>query len=136
MSWKYEVFQDANLVAVEVFDEMTDDDAVHAVDVYQDEAYVPGMNELFVYTKVTRMNVSNQAVREAARVHSTYDNALKGIRVALVGPQDLAYGLCRMYQILRQGAPYEIQVFREIEDALRFLDLDSVTTLLLAKRFT
>ncbi len=41
-----------------------------------------------------------------------------------------------MYQLLRHDAPYQIEVFRSLEDAFGYLELDVETRTVLSNRFT
>lgn len=40
---------------------------------------------------------------------------------ALVGGQDLVYGLARMWKTLTYGAPIQTMVFRKLEDAQQWI---------------
>jgi hypothetical protein len=42
-------------------------------------------------------------------------------KVAVVAPQDLAYGLARMYGALADAVPWKFRVFRSVEDAESWL---------------
>ncbi len=43
-------------------------------------------------------------------------------------------GLCRMFQIQRDGASNEIEIFRKLEDGFAYLNLDEKMKTLLNKR--
>jgi hypothetical protein len=46
-----------------------------------------------------------------------------GARRAMVVTCDVAYGMARMYQILREGSLDELEIFRELDDALQWLGI-------------
>jgi hypothetical protein len=46
-----------------------------------------------------------------------------GARRAMVVTCDVAFGMARMYQILRDGSPDELEIFREMDDALQWLGI-------------
>lgn len=46
-----------------------------------------------------------------------------GVRRALVASMDVVYGMARMYQMSRPRAPDDFRVFRELESALRWLEV-------------
>ena len=46
-----------------------------------------------------------------------------GAKVALVASRDEFYGLGRMYEMLRDGSPIEIGVFRSLPEAEEWLGL-------------
>lgn len=69
------------------------------------------------------VGLTPEAMRHFAE--STRDTAqgLAGARVSIYAPTDVIYGMMRMYQIIREEAPYEIQIFREMNEARRWLGL-------------
>jgi hypothetical protein len=65
--------------------------------------------------------VSAEGVRELARFwHGEYD-WMSGGKLAIVAPTDLAFGLGRMYQMLRDDGPDQIRIFREADEAWEWL---------------
>ena len=71
-------------------------------------------------TKVENMDTSQDAVKSAAATNRR-STSLQGLRFAVVAPEDIAFGLARMYELLRddEGSTH---VFREYEAALRWLE--------------
>jgi hypothetical protein len=47
-----------------------------------------------------------------------------GARRALVVTSDVVFGMARMYQILRDESPDELEIFREMDGALQWLGVD------------
>jgi hypothetical protein len=71
---------------------------------------------------VTRLRVTSDAVRQMTLLAEACEDAFAGSRWAFVAASDAVFGMARMYQIIRDGAPYEIRVFREMEPACEWLD--------------
>ncbi len=63
--------------------------------------------------------VDGEAIRRLARLRWYAPTA----RRATVATADIAFGLARMYQLLREEHPSAMQVFRELDEALEYLDL-------------
>lgn len=65
--------------------------------------------------------VSSDAVRRVAQFWAQREDSVKGGRVAFVAGSDLAFGLARMYELLRASQVHEIQVFRDWDEAWAWL---------------
>ena len=87
-----------------------------------DPAFQPSFDHLVDIRGTTRLDLSSDDVRTISW-HSTFNE--KSHR-AIVAEKREIYGLARMYQILRetQEKPDEVQVFRTMEEARRWLGLD------------
>jgi hypothetical protein len=98
---------------------------------YQQEVWsrpdVAGYHELMDMTEVERIaEPRTEEIRELARVSARQDPPGVQSKFAIIAPQDLAFGLGRMYQTFRALQPAttkEVAVFRTAADALRFLGL-------------
>lgn len=66
--------------------------------------------------------VSSEAVHTLTVMAEGHDAVFADSRWAFVADQDVVFGMARMYQMLRESAPYEIGVFRSMEEALRWLE--------------
>jgi hypothetical protein len=104
---------------------------------YQREVWsrpdVGGYDELIDMTRVTSIEVSSSGrVRDLAALSADMDATVTGTRLAIVAPDDLAYGLGRMYQNYRELNPLtrrEVGVFRTMEEALAFLQIEHAVSL-------
>jgi hypothetical protein len=69
-----------------------------------------------------RLELDMQAVRTAAwQLREAYRDPPEGIRSALVGPDDVAYGLLRGFAAFRSDEGVELAVFRDRMAALDWL---------------
>jgi ATP phosphoribosyltransferase regulatory subunit HisZ len=69
------------------------------------------------------LNLEN--LKQLADLARSMDKSSRSVKFALVAPQDLHYGLGRMYQALRYGMANSLKtmsVFRSREDAEKWLD--------------
>lgn len=104
---------------------------------YQREVWsrsdVAGYDELIDMTRVTMIDApSSGRVRDLAALSADMDSTVTGTRLAIVAPDDLAYGLGRMYQNYRELNPQsrrEVGVFRTMEEALAFLQIEHAVSL-------
>ncbi|MDX1648269.1 MAG: hypothetical protein R3263_00310 [Myxococcota bacterium] len=82
-------------------------------------------DELVDLRAIDASRVSSGGLRRLAGVFEKADAGEPG-RVAIVAASDLAFGLSRMYQAFRSESMSEICVFRELEEARRWLGLDQL----------
>jgi hypothetical protein len=84
--------------------------------------YDPSWDDLADLTGVEQLDVSATALRDLTSLFSGVDALGNPTRLAIIAPGDLGYGLGRMYEMMRDGAPEEVQVFRDMAEALAWLD--------------
>jgi hypothetical protein len=100
---------------------LTDDDLrKHQSELRADPAFDPALDQLWDFTGVADVEISPDTLRRLARARSYSATA----RRAVVVPTDLGFGLGRMFQMLHEEAPEEVQIFRTLEEARRWLGLD------------
>ena len=94
---------------------------------------VAGYSELIDMTQVTKFEVpSADRVRDLARLAASMDDSESSARLAVVAPADVAFGLGRMFQSYRQldrQSTKEVAIFRSMEEALAFLQINSPVAL-------
>ena len=96
-----------------VFD--LDEARSHQERLLADPEFDPTYSQLMDFTHVTRIELTAADIQHLA-VRNIFS---PDSRRALLVPNDLAYGLGRMYEILRGAAGERgIRVFRNLEDAL------------------
>lgn len=62
------------------------------------------------------------SIEEVQRMAAHRNDAIpEPQRVALVAAQDIAFGLSRMYEALREHATFEVRIFRDAEKARAWL---------------
>jgi len=91
----------------------------HALALRADPRFAPNFVQLGDFSAVTEFRVETKAVQALALINPWGP----GARRAVVAPNDESYGMARMYQILTKNPPEELKVFRDFDDALRWLGL-------------
>jgi hypothetical protein len=86
---------------------------------------VAGYDELVDMTRVEEIRLpSHQRARELAALSASMDRPAHETKFAIVAPQDVAFGLGRMYEMLREmqpGGGKQVAVFRTQREAMAFL---------------
>lgn len=101
---------------------------------YQEEVWsrpeVAGFNELVDMRAVEEVVLpSAERMRALATLSAGMDPAQGSSKLAIIAPQDFAYGLGRMYEAYRGFQPSstkEVAVFRTAREALTFLALEGI----------
>lgn len=86
-----------------------------------DPGYDARLDDLVDLRAVQGLDLGAAALRELMKLFSRVDALGYATRLAIVAPSDLGYGLGRMYEMMRAGAPEEIGVFRDVAEALAWL---------------
>lgn len=123
----YQIDRERRLVVARGYGAFTDADAFN----YQRSAWsgkdVVGYDELVDMTLVTDIvSPSLQRIQDLASVAAQMDLVYAPSRLAIVAPEDLAYGLGRMYQSHRdrlKRSTKDVGVFRTLAEAWAFLNV-------------
>jgi len=125
VAYSYRIDLELGVVQAELIG-VLDDEAFIALftEVLHHPDYRVGMKSLLDFRRVTQFDLTGQGIRTlAGMVVSRLNSHAVPWQTALVAPQDVAYGLSRMYQILREGSMSQVEVFREFSEAWRWLGL-------------
>jgi hypothetical protein len=89
--------------------------ASHQLRLLSDPEFDPNYSQLLDFTHITRLDLSAADVRRLAQRTIFSADSRRAFLVA----SDLAFGLGRMYEILREAAGERgIRIFRDLEEAL------------------
>lgn len=100
---------------------LTDADVLaHREALGADPDFEPSFSQLYDFRAVSEFKITPDVVRALAR-SSIFD---AGSREALVMTSDLGYGFARMFQTVSTGPQRTVNIFRDIAEARRWLELD------------
>ena len=133
MPLAYRLDHEARVIVTAGYGTLTDDEVFG----YQRELgsleEAIGYDELVDMTHVTHIALPSTArVGDLAAVAAGMDAVRRSSKFAIVAPDDLAFGLGRMFQTRRElerDSTTEVGVFRTMEEALAFLGIDRPLTL-------
>ena len=122
MSWHYKIDVPNRLVRVQVDGVLSDEDLVSGdAALRNDPEFDPAYYQLLDLRQADGSEVTADGVRALASRPPLFSSSA---RRALVAPSDLGFGMARMFELLREGKSGEVRVFRVIEEARAWLDLD------------
>ena len=94
----------------------------HLEQVKQDVRLRPGYRSFFDLSKaVPGAEIDGEFVRRAAEVARRFDAQTGAVRVAVLAPTDVTFGLARMSATLVDSLQREVRVFREAAEAHAWL---------------
>ena len=73
------------------------------------------------FSEVTKLFATSTEVEELAMQDKKASEINPNMVIALVGKDDLIFGLSRMWEALTADAPFETMVFRKLEDARQWI---------------
>lgn len=119
----YEIDERADRVTLRFIGTVTDADLMTAFQgLYQDPRHRVGMAELTDCRPVERVEITGLGLQRLADATRAWlDWSATTWKVAVVVPNDEIFGLGRMYELLREGSPEHVRVFRDMTAAERWL---------------
>ena len=122
MSWHYEIDIQNRLVRTRADGTLTDADLIDGDSALRnDPEFDPAYYQLLDLTEADGSEITAAGVRALASQLPLFSSSA---RRALVVRSDLGFGMGRMFELLREGKSGEVRVFRVIEEAHAWLDLD------------
>ena len=85
----------------------------------------PDMDECFDLSEATEYHVSADDLRAFSLTTAPYTSQGVGVRVALLAPSDLAFGMARMYELLQTTTTNQLRVVRTRAEADAWLAGDA-----------
>ena len=112
----YKIDRENRLVMTTASGTVTLADALaHQEKLRRDPDFDPSFSQLLDVSFVTRMEITSEHVRLLAQSSSFSPNSRRAVLVS----NDTAYGLARMFEMLRESAgDTGIEVFRSLDEAL------------------
>jgi hypothetical protein len=124
MPVQLDIVEDGAFVTLVGWGTLTDEEFHHIIeDFFQSEERVRCLRRwLSDWTRVERVEVSTATLKRIAAITV---RALQSVgsfgHVAIVGRSEIMYGLSRMWEVYFEHSGWQTQVFREREQALRWL---------------
>ena len=123
MPFRYEIDRARRLVLSTATGTVTDEDLhTHMRRLAADPNFDPTYRQLVDLRDVSNVDVTSGGLRALGSSNPWKEPT----RRAVVCERDVVFGLARMYQLLTDDDPHEVQVFREISEALDWLALDTI----------
>lgn len=128
MAFAYVVDTERSLVLSRGHGTLTDADLIaHVRALRVDAAFRGDMCQLADFREVAKIAISPVGIRDLGALNPWRQGAKRAVVVA----SDYAYGMARMYQMIREPSQDELEIFRGLEHALDWLgfggDLEAIS---------
>jgi hypothetical protein len=122
MTYQYSIDPTQRLATIRLSDTVTGDEFIQAVtDMLGDERWQPGFNSMWDGRYVTALNLEPERAREfIKRMGAVRDRRGAG-KTAVVVARELDYAMARFFSLAIKVTARQINVFRTVEDAQRWL---------------
>lgn len=120
MSWEFHFDKDLNTVFFQCGGEYTNEDLVDGQEYCQSHPdYCSSMDQLNDFSDVTRFRITPVGIWRI--IYGRKGSS--GGRMAVITPSNLGFGLGRMFEMMQDGSPFKIHIFRTRFAALEWLGL-------------
>ena len=124
MPIEYDIIDDKRLVLAKGSGVISSVDIIeHLYRLAADSRYTAPMKKLVDYRFIEDIQISPEEAQEIAQKKRSYSSTFCGERCAFVSPEDGTYGTSRVHQALSESSNTNTEVFRQIEEALEWLDV-------------
>ena len=124
MPIEYDIIEDKKLVMAKGSGVVTGSDVIAHLDALAaDERYTAPMKKVIDYRFIENINISPEEAVSIALKKDTFSDKFHKERCAFVSPGALTYGTSRVHQSLVDSSNINTGVFRQIEEALDWLDV-------------
>ena len=125
MPVRFSVMSGSKHVKVMLDGKITDEELFSSYrDFYLSKDWTPDTHKLCDLSTADLSGISADCIIRIAEFTKSFfkEQGIESIRSAAYCPQDLDYGYIRMYQAYAEDSPEEMQVFRDPDEALRWLE--------------
>ena len=123
MPIQYQIKPDEKLVILVHIGTVNDDEFLSFYKaLYENPQFDISYNQLVDLRKTESSVRSTAALREFANIAEQYYSDVSAQpKIAVVAPEDISFGLARMYEVFSDSVPWKFSVFRDIDTALEWL---------------
>jgi hypothetical protein len=126
MTVEYRFIDEWKLVWVHIsgtatFEQMT----AYLKSLSKDPRYCPPMIKLVDFRECRDYALTREEAEKFAKLNRDLRTVFSNEKCAIVAPGDLEYGMSRVHEMYTTGSGLDIAVFRRLQDALGWLDIDA-----------
>ncbi len=129
MPISYRIHADLGLLVTRYVEVVTNDELVEVYrSILSGSEFRHGFNELADLQEITEFKVTADGMRHvSALVGRFYEGRSESTRTAIITTTRLVYGMGRMYSAYAVPDKENVEVFKDVNEAMRWLGLNSVS---------
>ena len=126
MPLRYKIVEGKKLVYVIGTGMVTFYELMHHIEkLSQDPNYNAPMKKLIDYRQIKYLDLSMQEQEVFAQKKAEFNTSYIGEKCAIVVPTDVGFGIARIHGALMDDSNIDTMVFRDVNEALNWLGIDS-----------
>ena len=129
MTVSHHIVEKSRLVCTKWSGSIGDEDLLDGYrELYENPEWHPGFDEIVDLRSTDMTGVTSQGMQRLSRAVDEYVGGLDGkFKTAVIAPNDLPFGLARIYGVAAEGSTESVRVFRSEVDALDWVGVDKNT---------
>jgi hypothetical protein len=125
MTFRYKIFKDLKFIYAKAEGTLTADDLDNHLDqLVKDPDYIPPMLKLVDQRNVKAYGLTNKQAEQFAMKKASLDNRFRNEKCAILVASDLGFGVARIHQAFLDESAIQIEVFRSLGNAKKWLDVN------------
>ncbi len=122
----YRIFPDRKLAYIRAWGEVTAEEIVtEGARMFAEPEWENGFNILCDYREISEFDLDREDVEEIVASDKRNEPLLDESRCAVVATDNLVFGISRMWEILSHDTRLTNMVFRDMDEAMAWLGLES-----------
>lgn len=119
--------QELGIVLSSIVGAISDSDLLSSYEeLYENERWQPGFHEVVDLRDAQMERVTSEGLQQLSSLVSRYTNVkTEGFKTAIIAPEDLPFGLARVYEAVSKETPESVMVFRDLNNAFEWLGLEN-----------
>jgi len=123
MAIDFKIFEDFNLVVSRWDGAIKTDDVFPSYQkLFENEKWRPGFNEIADLRNAGMHEFKSDGLQQLNKNISNYYEGI-AINVAIIAPNDLPFGIARIYEAYAYDSSECVKVFRKVNDALNWIGM-------------
>ncbi len=98
-----------------------DDLKAGALEAYSEEHIQNQIYQIIDFTSCSSFDLSSSDMQEIAKIDIEASKINPNIKIAIIAPSDLAFGMCRVYEAYADETGFDIMVLRSREEAASWI---------------
>ena len=124
MALEYDIIENKRLVIAKGSGTLSRHEIVNHFDTLsKDPRYKAPMKKLVDFRNVDRFTLSMDDEKKLSAHKSSYEGIFRNERCAIVSSKDIIYGMSRVHEALMFESKIDINVFRDIHEAIKWIDI-------------